>query len=148
MPTTCTASNVLRQSGVIPYRFRPGGGLEVLLVTTRDGGRWLVPKGHLEPDMTARQSAAKEAEEEAGAIGTVARQPIGSFTYWKQGRRREVELYPMSVLTLRRAWLEMACRRRRWVLIGEAIARVEHDGLRECLLALAGQLAAHSRLAA
>ena len=61
-----------RQSAVIPYRKRPNG-LEVLLVTSRKGTRWVLPKGVVEPGMTPAASAAREALEEAGIRGVDGR---------------------------------------------------------------------------
>ena len=48
---------VYRQSAVLPYRFS-GGDLEVLLITSRKGKRWVFPKGIIEPGLTPQRSAA------------------------------------------------------------------------------------------
>jgi phosphohistidine phosphatase len=61
---------IYRQSAVIAYRRRPRG-VEVLLITSRKGTRWVLPKGVVEPGLSPATSAAKEALEEAGVRGTV-----------------------------------------------------------------------------
>ena len=53
------------QSGVLPYRVE-GGVMRVLLITSQGGRRWVIPKGIVEPGLSAVVSAAKEALEEAG----------------------------------------------------------------------------------
>src|SRR5210317_1534724 len=59
-PMAVKSDYFCRQSGVIPYRVRKGN-LEILLITSRRERRWIIPKGIIEPDYSARNSAAKEA---------------------------------------------------------------------------------------
>ena len=66
-----------RQSAVIPYRLREGR-VEILLITSRKGKRWVVPKGILEPELTPAESAAKEAREEAGVSGRISAAPVAT----------------------------------------------------------------------
>jgi phosphohistidine phosphatase len=73
---------MFRQSAVIPYRRGPNG-LEVLLVTSRKGKHWVLPKGVVEPDLTPAVSAEKEAMEEAGVRGAVDDEPLGTYEYRK-----------------------------------------------------------------
>src|SRR3546814_17929378 len=77
----------MRQIAVLPYRFDgPGmdGPTEILLITSRGTGRWVIPKGNPLNGMPRHASAAVEAEEEAGVIGAVCPTPIGSYQYRKQ----------------------------------------------------------------
>jgi 8-oxo-dGTP pyrophosphatase MutT (NUDIX family) len=60
-------------------RRRADGGLEVLLVRTSDGTRWTFPKGGRERGETLPQAAAREAIEEAGAVGRVGDHPLGEY---------------------------------------------------------------------
>ena len=126
---------VIRQSGVIPYRIRRGA-IEVLLVTNSAGTRWLVPKGHVDAGLTPRQSAIKEAFEEAGIIGVPQELPIGSFEYVKRARRRVVDLYPMEVSTVLNSWPERSFRKRRWVPLPRAAHLVKHGRLARCMFRL------------
>src|SRR5690349_4267028 len=65
-----------KQAGMIPYR-RTDTGLEILLITSKRRGNWIVPKGIIDPGETAIQSACKEAYEEAGVKGAADPQIIG-----------------------------------------------------------------------
>jgi 8-oxo-dGTP pyrophosphatase MutT (NUDIX family) len=47
-----------------PYRRRAGGVIEVILVTSRDTRRWVIPKGWPVQGLVPRDSAAREAAEE------------------------------------------------------------------------------------
>ncbi len=127
---------VVRQAGVIPFRVDEDG-VRVLLVRSRSGKRWVVPKGNLEAGLTPPESAGKEAAEEAGIVGVVDEFPVGSFRYRKRGRAHEVALYPMRVMRLRAVWEEMHERERAWVRAQDAPDVVENAGLGTCLSAVA-----------
>ena len=73
-----SASDCIHQAAAIPVR-----GGRVCLVTSSSGNRWVVPKGHFEPDKTAAQIALQEAWEEAGLIGVMRPEPVGSYVYSK-----------------------------------------------------------------
>jgi len=120
---------IYRQSGVLPYRWRDGG-LEVLLVSSRSGKRWLLPKGIVEPGMSAGDSALKEALEEAGVDGAVGGRSLGSYRYRKWGGTCEVEIYPLRVRNELDEWPESQIRRRRWHSVRVAMRRIENKGLR------------------
>ncbi|MBN1344076.1 MAG: NUDIX hydrolase [Phycisphaerae bacterium] len=120
------------QSGVIPFR-RKGDRLEILLITSWSGKRWIVPKGLIEPDMTPAQSAAQEALEEAGVEGTVSAQPIGRYRYEKWGGTCIVDLFLMEVRAVHETWDEADVRRREWVSLEEAVRRVGDQALAEIL---------------
>lgn len=128
------AGDLLRQSGVIPYRVRRGR-VEVALVTASSGPHWTVPKGHVEPDLSPADSAAKEAFEEAGLLGEVGTRCIGRYVYQKRGMSRVVELFPLLVERELKRWPEMDERRRRWMTVDEAASHVRSAELRCCLQA-------------
>jgi len=74
------ASKLVRQRqqvAAVCYRIR-GSSLEFLLVQTR-GGRWIFPKGGVEPGLTHAQSAALEAFEEAGVHGRIEKIPFARY---------------------------------------------------------------------
>jgi len=120
------------QTGVVPYR-HVDGNLEVLLITSRGAGHWLVPKGNIEPNLTPRDSAAREAWEEAGVFGMVHQQVIGTYRYIKRGTPRVVRLYPMAVLEELERWPEMHERRRQWLPIDQAGDLAFHDDLQSAI---------------
>ncbi|MDJ0951152.1 MAG: histidine phosphatase family protein [Alphaproteobacteria bacterium] len=123
---------VYRQSAVLPYRQGPDG-LEVLLITSRKGRRWVLPKGIIEPGLTAPQSAAKEAREEAGVAGSVGPQSLGRYWYKKWGGTCGVEVFPMEVREEAAVWPEATLRRRQWLPMEEAAARIDKKALRRII---------------
>lgn len=102
-----------KQSAVIPYRKR-NGKIEILLITSRNKKRWIIPKGIIEPDLSAQKSAAKEAMEEAGVTGKVEKQIIATYKYEKWDGVCEVQVYAMPVKEILNDW-EESFRRRKWI---------------------------------
>ncbi len=119
-----------RQSAVLPYR-RGGNGIELLMIGSSKQNHWVVPKGIHDPGYSARASAAREAEEEAGIFGEIGPTPIGHFEIEKWGASCRVALYPMLVTRMlaTRDW-EESHRSRVWVSPQEAVLRLKDEGLR------------------
>jgi 8-oxo-dGTP pyrophosphatase MutT (NUDIX family) len=111
------------KAAVIPYRIRKAR-LEVALVTTSSGKRWSVPKGSIDDGEHPRDAAIREAEEEAGLKGVVARKPLGRY---RHGSDRSVEVYVMRVTKVLEHWLEDNIRRRRWMKTDAAAACVREE---------------------
>jgi 8-oxo-dGTP pyrophosphatase MutT (NUDIX family) len=125
------------QSAAIPYRRNPARELEVLLVTSRKKGRWVLPKGNVR-GMLPHASAAREAFEEAGVIGIISRNSVGVYHHRKTVSADEeivipVNVFPLFVNTLLRTWPEMAYRSRRWMHVLEAAETVEDQEIRDVL---------------
>ncbi|MEI6846634.1 MAG: NUDIX hydrolase [Chlorobiaceae bacterium] len=114
-----------RQSGVIPVF---DGGM--VLITARKSDRWIIPKGYIEKGLSPADSAAKEAYEEAGVIGTVHQKQAGQFRYHKFGKHFSVQVYPLYIETMLDEWDEMHDRQRKLVTPTEALEMVYHDELR------------------
>jgi 8-oxo-dGTP pyrophosphatase MutT (NUDIX family) len=108
------------------------GELEILLITSRKERRWIIPKGIIEHDFTARNSAAKEAFEEAGVKGSVQGKPLGIYRHRKWGRTCTVKVYPMLVTRIHKVWDE-ADRDREWVSLKKALKLVRNDGLKRVI---------------
>ena len=123
------------QSAAIPLRLRDGVA-DVLLVTSRSGKRWVIPKGIVEPDLSPAASAAKEAWEEAGVRGIVRPGSVGTYRYRKWGGTCTVEVFILDVERLEDAWPEQALRRRRWFGIDRAAGLVREEDLAEMIRAL------------
>lgn len=120
------------QSAVIPYRVR-AGRIEVLLVTSRGSGRWIVPKGSIEEDLDPHTSAQKEALEEAGVKGQVSPVSLGCYRHGRSKKAPIVEVFLMRVDRELRSWPEEEERQRRWIPLDEAYQYVDEEGLRSIL---------------
>lgn len=118
------------QYGALPYRF-VNGDIEVLLVTSRSSGKWIVPKGWPGIGMTPAQSAAREAMEEAGAIGQPDTRPLGTFPHVKSLNNLavEVEVYPLLVSRELADWDERGQRKREWFFQAQAAEAVSNPKL-------------------
>ena len=130
-----------RQIAALPVRRDDRGRLRVLLVTSRDTGRWVLPKGWPIDGLDPWEAAAVEALEEAGAEGAVGMSAIGSYGYGKRMSGGatlpcRVELYPMRVKRLHKTWKEVRERERRWFGPSAAAKRVDEPELRDILRSL------------
>lgn len=123
--------SVVRQSAVIPVK-----GSELCVVTSRSGKRWVVPKGCLEPGMTAGETALQEAWEEAGLVGVLQAEPLGSYVYEKAGQTCHVTVFLMQVTDTAAAWPEQPLRERCWLTFNQALVRIEEPGLRDLIRGL------------
>jgi 8-oxo-dGTP pyrophosphatase MutT (NUDIX family) len=121
-----------KQSGVIPYR-HVNGRLEVLLITSRRRGRWIIPKGLIESGMSAAESAAMEAFEEAGVKGRISDQPIDEYSYKKWGGVCGVKVFLLEVEQVFDEWPESDIRGREWMSVDKATAAVEQEALRDVI---------------
>ncbi len=125
------------QFGVIPYRLPEGGAPEILLITTRETRRWMVPRGWLIKKLGPLGTGMREAFEEAGVVGEGG-PPVGSFRYLKrlrsgQAQAVRVELFAMEVAEQVDDWPERAERIREWYPHGRAAELVEEPELQEIL---------------
>jgi len=129
--TTEAPAGVIRQVGALPYAV-VDGRMAFLLVTSRRSGRWIFPKGAIEPDLTAWDSAALEAYEEAGVLGEVEQEPIGSYrTAAGSGGAKliDIDLYPLRVTQQLDSWKEKGQRLRHWVTVRESRRLLAHRDL-------------------
>ena len=121
-----------KQAGVIPYRLT-GGEPEILLITSKYRGRWIIPKGIIDPGETAIQSACKEAYEEAGVEGRVDPHIIGQYEHEKWGGTCTVQVFRLEVTKVFESWPEVYVRQRKWLGKEEAVDAVKEPGLREII---------------
>ncbi|BCH33498.1 hypothetical protein MesoLjLc_54280 [Mesorhizobium sp. L-8-10] len=118
--TPCGAFGAtLQQFGALPWRRSRSGGIEILLITTRRTGRWILPRGWPVKAKTPAQTAAREAFEEAGVIGSVDPRPVGEYSYVKtlaDGSENDclVTLFSLQVHGTLVNWPERNQRQRRW----------------------------------
>jgi len=129
---------VVDQIAALPVYWDKAGKLRVLMVTSRDRGRWVMPKGWLMDGKTPWMAAEIEALEEAGAVGFISDKPVGKYYYDKRLEGSDtvrccVTLYPLVVENLKRRWKESKQRKRHWFSPEKAAMLVEEDDL-VCLL--------------
>jgi 8-oxo-dGTP pyrophosphatase MutT (NUDIX family) len=114
--------------------------LKVLLVTSRETERWVIPKGWPSKRMTDAAAAAREARQEAGVTGKVSKEACGSYRYRKLGRAGarivEVDAYVLQVKKERKTWRERGQRQRGWFEKEEAARKVREPGLKALILKL------------
>lgn len=139
------------QYGAMCWRMHRGK-VEVLLITSRDTGRWVIPKGWPMSRRSPASAAAQEAWEEAGVQGKVAEHPLGTFRYQKMlGTKRAlpctVEVFALRVSKLLDKFPERKERRRKWFPAEKAARKVNEPDLRALLLQLPAMLAVESTLA-
>jgi 8-oxo-dGTP pyrophosphatase MutT (NUDIX family) len=128
---------IARQIAALPVRRGDEGSLLLLLVTTRETGRWVIPKGWPWPDREEWPSAAEEAREEAGVLGKADHKSIGSFRYRKRQpigtMLVDVTVYRLEVTEQLEAWPECEERQRSWFSLTEAAALVAEPELQELI---------------
>jgi len=130
----------LKQAGAIPFRVE-ADGLRVLLMTSLETGRWVIPKGGIEPGESAWRAAEREAFEEAGVKGIIHKTALGSYSYGKRLRSggirpAVVEVFPLEVRRQLKKFPERGKRRLEWVTIPAAADLVEEPGMVAILLRL------------
>lgn len=126
------------QVAALCYRGK-GPDMEVLLVTSRDTGRWIIPKGWPISGLKTSEAALQEAWEEAGVRNSKApQQPIGTYTYDKVMRAGlpvpvETLVFPVDVKELSSEFPESSQRKRQWVSPEQAADLVREGELKEIL---------------
>jgi 8-oxo-dGTP pyrophosphatase MutT (NUDIX family) len=122
-----------RQVGVLPVRRGDDGGLSVMLVTSRETRRWVIPKGWPWPGSKDHAAAAGEAREEAGIVGVIGSDSIGSYSYVKRQSGQtipvRVAVYVLEVTEELASWPEQHQRQRAWFSAPEAAALVREPEL-------------------
>ena len=122
------------QYAALPYRRRSDARTQVMLVTTRESGRWVIPKGWPKKRKSPCATAASEALEEAGVVGKVGRDSIGSYSYKKRLKSGavvacEVRVFPLKVKRQQKSWLERGEREIQWFSRAKAAKAVRDRAL-------------------
>jgi 8-oxo-dGTP pyrophosphatase MutT (NUDIX family) len=105
-----------------------------MLISSRDSGRWVIPKGWPIRGLSPAQSAAREAFEEAGLGGQISAKPIGEFDYDKglDGGKHQnchVEVFGLESMVQHPSWPEKGQRKLQWFSIPEAANAVQEPEL-------------------
>jgi 8-oxo-dGTP pyrophosphatase MutT (NUDIX family) len=133
----------IEQIGALPVRLHAEGFVEVLLITSRETRRWVIPKGWPMPGCTPAEAAMREAREEAGLIGVADTAPFGVFIYDKRLSSGVILPCRVSVHLLRVTgqldrWREQGQRDCVWMTSREAAKQVCNLSLQR-LIARAGR---------
>lgn len=129
------------QVAALCYRKSKKGQKEILLITTRGTGRWMLPKGWPMDGKSGPEAARIEAWEEAGVESArVGRRAVGEFDYIKMhddglAEPCSARVYPIKVAKMKDDFPEAGQRKRVWVPAKQAAEMVEEKGLRDLLLA-------------
>lgn len=126
------------QHAALCFREGLGGEPEILLITSRDTGRWVLPKGWPKKGETGGASALREAGEEAGVVGQAIAEPTGTYRYDKTMSEGpclhcRVEVHPVAVAYLDFRFPEMRVRKRAWFTPAEAAEAVDEAELKDLL---------------
>ena len=136
---TGLAGSTVPQCAALCWRYGAQGP-EILLTTSLDTGRWILPKGWPMEGKTLAEAAAIEAWEEAGIKGEICSEPLSDYHYIKIRRRRpsqrcKVSVYALKATDMMDEYPEAGQRTREWVSPAEAAARVHERGLKQILAA-------------
>lgn len=131
------------QYAALPYRVQGEHELHVLLVTSRETGRWVIPKGWPMKNRKPHRAATLEAFEEAGVIGRAEKRPIGTYEYDKRlgdgsGILCKVAVFPLAVKALADEWPEAGERERHWFKPQQAADLVDEPALAQILREFSG----------
>jgi 8-oxo-dGTP pyrophosphatase MutT (NUDIX family) len=122
------------QVAALCWRRTGKGKLRVLLVTSRDTGRWVLPKGWPMRNRSVAGSAEREAWEEAGVRGKLGSESIGFYHYTKRIERARsipciVKVFPLEVTARLKNYPEIGQRKARWFAPEKAARKVAEPDL-------------------
>lgn len=130
--------NPIRQVAALPYRPDADGNIRVMLITSRETQRWVIPKGNLIKGLRAHEAAAQEAYEEAGVEGIPCPTQIGTYSYAKRRktgliRTVAVDVFPFAVTGQADEWPEQDERTTAWFTLPNAAAAVDEPELKSII---------------
>jgi 8-oxo-dGTP pyrophosphatase MutT (NUDIX family) len=123
------------QFAALPWRQTAAGGLQILVITSRETRRWVLPKGWPMKGRTPAEAAAQEAYEEAGVTGDTRPEPLGEYLYGKRLRNGAVHtvrvvLFALEVFVEQGAWPEKDQREKLWATQAIAADLVDEPELK------------------
>lgn len=139
-PQPYEKSLTIRQIAALPYSTDETGAMRILLITSRDTRRWVIPKGNRIKGLAAHRAAEVEAFEEAGIAGVACPAPLGRYRYRKNRRdgsakTATVEVFPLAVTEQSSHWPERDERETRWFSVTEAAEAVDELDLKAIIAA-------------
>ena len=132
-------TEIRSQFAALCYRLHSDGKWDILLVTSRRRGRWVLPKGWPVDGVTPSETAMREAFEEAGVVGEPGASCIAHYSYQKVLEDDSivpcvVAVFPVEVSHLRNSFPESEMRERAWFSPAEAAAKVIESELQSIIL--------------
>ena len=127
------------QSAVIPYR-KGANGLEILLITSMKKKKWIIPKGYIEFNLSAFESAKKEAFEEAGVLGTNETIELGSFENYKSIGVCHTKVFTMEVIEVLEDYPHKTLRKRKWFELKTASENISIEAISSMILSMNNKL--------
>jgi hypothetical protein len=129
--------NTDTQYGALPYRLSLSG-VEIMLITSRETQRWVIPKGWPIAGKKPYRVAEIEAFQEAGVKGVISKKPAGLYPYSKalpdgDSRICLVAVFPLRVMLEKTSWPESTERRRQWFGLDEAAELVDEASLAQII---------------
>ena len=126
-----------KQYAALPYTLE-AGQIKVMLITSRETGRWVIPKGWPKRGVEPYRLAALEAFEEAGLRGRISEKALGHFRYEKSMDdgstvKCDVGVFPLLVEDQANDWPEKDERSYKWTAISKAVDLVDDSGLAKLL---------------
>lgn len=120
---------VRKQSGVIPFSYDKQGDLRITLIKTKHKNNWGIPKGGIEDHLNAKDSALKEAFEEAGLEGYIDGASLGQYNYvkGKTGKMQNVKMFPMRVTNKLKVYDESEWRERKTFSPEKALKKLDKN---------------------
>lgn len=123
----------LEQVAALPFRITEDGGVDILVMTSRETHRVVIPKGWPMKNRKDWKSAQIEARQEAGVIGDIGRKRIGQYRYWKRLETHfalvKVSVYPLAVRRQLSDWPERHERAQMWINAEDAALLVDEPEL-------------------
>ena len=132
----------LKQVAALPFRVGADGRIEILLITSRDTGRWIIPEGLADDRPQGPPGRRAGGLRRGRAEGEIAADPVGWYRYDKRldrGRALpcKVRVYPLRVEAQHERWPEREQRTLRWFRPEEAARLVHEDELQRLLAVFA-----------
>ncbi|WP_197028237.1 NUDIX hydrolase [Bosea sp. 117] len=132
------SGQTLRQVAALPFRDAAEGGIEFLVLSSRETRRFIVPKGWPIKGRKDWKAAQIEARQEAGVVGEIGRKRIGEYRYWKRLDTHftliKVSVYPLKVTRQLDDWPERHERDQRWLSPQDAALLIDESDLADLML--------------
>ena len=136
--------STIKQVGALPVERTADGHWRVILITTRDSGRWSIPKGNPIKDLSPAEAAAQEAFEEGGLSGEIVDKPMGSYVFWKRRSGHwelaRVEVFLMDVHKQASDYKEKGLRKIERFSFEDAEEAIMEPGLKSLIVATKDKL--------